>query len=95
MAFLQSKPLISLATGYTGCDSNMERELDLSALVYEPNESEFAQSEDDGVPALAQGTQMPSSSSRSQQMVVQSDAGTVEDAHGSVRQFDFTGFSTA
>ena len=66
----------------------MERELDLSALVYEPNESEFAQSEDDGVPALAQGTQMPSSSSRSQQMVVQSDAGTVEDAHGSVRQLD-------
>ena len=38
MAFLQSKPLISLATGYTGCDSNMEREHDLSALVYEPNE---------------------------------------------------------
>ena len=29
-----------------------------------------------------------SASSRSQQMVVLSDAGTVEDAHGSVRQFD-------
>ena len=87
MAFLQSKPLISLATGYTGCDSNMERELDLSALIYEPNESEVAQSEDVGVPAFPQGTQMSlASSSRSQQMVVQSDAGTVEDAHGSVRQ---------
>ena len=68
----------------------IERELDLSALVYEPNESEVAQSEDVGVSALAQGTQMPfaSASSRSQQMVVLSDAGTVEDAHGSVRQFD-------
>ena len=86
MAFLQSKPLISLATGYTGCDSNMERELDLSALVYEPNESDTAQSEDVGAPALAQGAQMPfaSASSISQQMVVQSDAGTVEDVHGSV-----------
>ena len=90
MAFLQSKPLISLATGYTGCDTNMERELDLSAFICKPNESEVAQSEDVGVPALAQGTQMPfaSASSMSQQMVVQSDAGTVEDVHGSVRQFD-------
>ena len=94
---MQSKPLISLATGYTGCDSNMGRELDLSALVYEPNESEAAQSEDVGVPALALGTQMPfaTASSRSQQMV-QSDAGTVEDVHGSVRQLDSPlGFSTA
>ena len=72
MVFLQSKPLISLATGYTGCDTNIERELDLSALIYEPNESEAAQSENVGVPALSQGTQMPfaSSSSRSQQRVV-------------------------
>ena len=59
MAFLQSKPLISLATGYTGCDTNIERELDLSALLDELNESEDAQSEDVGVPAFAQGTQMP------------------------------------
>ena len=32
MAFLQSKPLISLATGYTGCDTNVERELLTSLL---------------------------------------------------------------
>ena len=32
MAFLQSKPLISLATGYTVGESNVERELDLSAF---------------------------------------------------------------
>ena len=87
MTFLQSEPLISLATGCTGCDTNLERELDLTALIFEPNESEAAQSEDVGVLALAQGTQMPfaSSSSRSQQMVVHSDAGTVEDVYGSVR----------
>ena len=36
LRFLQSKPLISLATGYTGCNTTPERELDLSALVYEP-----------------------------------------------------------
>ena len=55
MAFLQSKPRISLATGYTGCDTNIERALDLSALIYEPNESEGAHSEGAGVPALARG----------------------------------------
>ena len=80
MAFLQSKPLISLATGYTVGESNVERELDLSAFVYEPNESQFAQSEDADGLVLAQ-TQRPcvSSSSRSQQMVVQSDAGDEND----------------
>ena len=79
-----AKPLISLATGYTDCDTNLERELDLTALIFKPNESEAAQSEDAGVLALAQGTQIPfaSSSSSSQQMVVQSDAGTVEAVHG-------------
>ena len=68
--FLQSKPLIRLATGYTGCDTNIERDLNLSALIYESNESKAAQTEDVrvGIAALAQGTQMPfaSSSSRSQ-----------------------------
>ena len=61
-----------------------------SLLLFTNRMSEVAQSEDVGVPALTQGTQMPfaSASSRSQQMVVLSDAGTVEDAHGSVRQFD-------
>ena len=85
MAFLQSKPLISLATGYTDGESNVERELDLSAFVYEPNESEVAQSEDADGLELAQ-TQLPfaSSSSRSQQMVVQTDAGFVGDARGSM-----------
>ena len=88
MAFLQSKPLISLATGYTDGDSNIERELDLSAFVYEPNESEVAQSEDVGGLELAQETQLPftSSSSRSQQMGVQTDAGFFEDACGSVQE---------
>ena len=31
MAFLQTKPLISLATGYTGCDTDIGRELDAIA----------------------------------------------------------------
>ena len=35
MAFLQSKPLINLATGYTDGESSVGRELDLSAFVYE------------------------------------------------------------
>ena len=64
-----------------------KRELDLSALVYEPNESDAARSDDVGIPALSQGTQMHiSSSSRSQQMVVHSDAGFVEDTHERCRQ---------
>ena len=88
MAFLQSKPLISFATGYTDGDSNIERELDFSAFVYEPNVSEVAQSEDVGGLELAQETQLPftSSSSRSQQMVVQTDAGFFEDARGSIQE---------
>ena len=77
-----------MATGYTGCDTDIRRELDLSGLIYEPNERENAQSEDVGVPFLSQGTQMPiaPSSSRPQQMVVQSDAGFIEDARRSDRQ---------
>ena len=44
------------------------------------------QSEEVGVPELSQGTQMPaSSSSRSQRMVVQTDAGFIEDYRGSDR----------
>ena len=88
MAFLQSKPLISLATGYTDGESNVERELDLSAFVYESNESEVAQSENvDGLD-IAQEIQQPfaSSSSRSQQMVVQTDAGSFEDARGCTQE---------
>ena len=89
MAFLQSKPLISLATGYTDGESNVERELDLSAFIYAPNESDVAQSEDfDGL-ELAQETQLPftSSSARSQQMVVQTNAGSFEDVHGSLEVY--------
>ena len=40
LSFLQSKPLISLATGYTGCNTHIERDLDLCALIYEPTASE-------------------------------------------------------
>ena len=59
LSFLQSKPLICIATGYTGCNTHIERELDLSALIYEPNDSDAARSDDVGVPALSQGTQPP------------------------------------
>ena len=85
MAFLQSKPLISLATGYTVRESNVEKQLDLSAFVYEPNGSQVAQSDDaDGLEPAP--TQLPfaSSSSRSQQMVVQTNAGICEDDRGSM-----------
>ena len=87
MAFLQNKPLFSLATGYTGCDINIERELDLSALIYDTNESEVAYSEDVGVLASTQEVHMVlASSTRSQQLVVQTDAGPFEDARGSVQE---------
>ena len=83
MAFLQSKPLISMATGYTVGESNVERVLDLSGFVY-TNESS-AQSE--GVDGLGLAhTRLPgvSSSSQSQQMVVLSNAGNFEDGRGSL-----------
>ena len=56
--------------------------------MYEPIESEVDQSEDAGGLEQAQGTQLPftSSSSRSQQRAVQSDAGFSEDIRGSDRQ---------
>ena len=84
LRFLQSKPLISLATGYTGCDTTFERDLDFSALVYAPFESDpwgADEAEDHG---SSQRRILPtaSSSSRSQQMVVQSDASFVEDTGG-------------
>ena len=88
MAFLQSKPLISLATGYTDGESSAERELDLSAFVYESSATEVAQSENvDGLD-FAQDTQQPfaSSLSGSQQMVVQLDAESLEDARGSAQE---------
>ena len=88
MAFLQSKPLINLATGYTDGESSVGRELDLSAFLYESTASEVAQSENvDGLD-FAQETQQPfaSSSSGSQQMAVQLDAESLEDARGSAQE---------
>ena len=86
--FLHSKPLINLATGYTGCDTTFEREMDLSGLVYAPIETDpwiVDEAEEYG---SSQGRILPtaSSSSRSQQMVVQVDAGFSEDTGGGDRQ---------
>ena len=39
MSFLHAKPLISLATGYTGSVDNEDRDLDLSGLAYVPCEN--------------------------------------------------------
>ena len=84
MSFLQSKPLISMATGYTAGESNVERELDLSGLVYAPNESS-AQSEGVEGQVLARTRHIAgSSSSRSRRMDVLSNAGNFEDGRGSV-----------
>ena len=63
--------------------------MDLSTLVFEPIESDGGCSDDGVVPAgVSQATQMPiaTSSSRTQQMVVQADAGLVEDTHECYRQ---------
>ena len=89
LRFLQSKPLITLATGYTGCENTPERELDLSTLVFKPVESDTADSEASVVVAgETQSTQMSiaASSSRSQRMVVHSDAGVMEDTDERNRQ---------
>ena len=88
MAFLQSKPLINLATGYTDGESSVGRELDLSAFVYESTASEVAQSENvDGLDFAQEALQpFASSSSGSQQMVVRLDAESLEDARGSAQE---------
>ena len=89
LRFLQSKPLITLATGYTGYENTPERELDLSTLVYKLVESDAACSDASVIPAgETQLTQMPiaASSSRSQRMVVHSDAGFIEDTDKCNRQ---------
>ena len=89
LRFLQSKPLITLATGYTGCESTPKRALDLSTLVYKPVDSDTAFSEASA--GHAGGTQMTQmlmadSSSRSQRMVVQPDAGFIGDTDEGNRQ---------
>ena len=83
MSFLQSKPLICMATGYTAGESNMERELDLSGLVHAANESS-AQSEYVEGQGLALTRHIAvSSSSRSRRMDVLSNAGNLVDGRGS------------
>ena len=88
MVFLQSKPLISLATGYTGSVSNEERELDLSGFAYEPVESVNALygEEDDGVAAEHQQPSVASSSAV-QQMAIQTNEGNFEGDRRSVEAF--------
>ena len=87
MVFLQSKPLISLATGYTGSVSNEERDLDLSGFAYEPVESVNAQiDETDGVAAEHQQPSVASSSAV-QQMAVQTNEGNFEVDRRSVETF--------
>ena len=88
MAFLKSKPLISLATGYTGSVSNEERELDLSGFAYEPIESVNARSGDetDGVAAEHQQPSVASSSAV-QQMAVQLNEGINDEDRRSLEVF--------
>ena len=63
----------------------LKENLTFLPFVYGPNESQVAQSEDADGLGMAQ-TQLPfaSSSSRSQQMVVQTNAGICEDDRGSL-----------
>ena len=85
LAFLKSKPLISLATGYTVHESNEDRVLDLSAFVYEPSGSQIARSvEAEGLELAPSQMPFATSSSSSQQMVVQANAGIFEDNRRSV-----------
>ena len=75
-----------MATGYTDGESSVGRELDLSAFVYESTAREVAQSENvDGLDFVRDTQQLfASSSSGSQQMVIQLDAESLEDARGSI-----------
>ena len=89
LRFLQSKPLISLATGYTGCVDIPERELDLSTLVYRLFESNNASSQASvDLAGETQTTHRPraAASSSSQLMVVRSEAGNIEDTGEGNRQ---------
>ena len=88
MVFLQSKPLISLATGYTGSVSNEERELDLSGFAYEPIESLNARISDETEGGAAE-IQQPSvaSSSAVRQMAVQLNEGIYDDDRRSLEVF--------
>ena len=88
MVFLQSKPLISLATGYTESESNAERELDLSGFAYELDESRCGGIEDKTGCGSAP-IQLPhaSSSSALQLMAVQPNVGIDDDDRHSLEVF--------
>ena len=88
MVFLQSKPLISLATGYTESDSNAERDVDLSGFAYEPDERLNARFDDETEDGAAE-KQQPSAASSSavQQMAVQPNEGIFEDGVHSLEVF--------
>ena len=88
MVFLQSKPLISLATGYTESESNAQRELDLSGFAYEPDESLNARICDETEGGAAE-IQQPcvASSSAVRQMAVQLNEGIYDDDRRSLEVF--------
>ena len=80
MVFIQSKPLITLATGYTESESNIERELDLSEFAYEANENQNVWIGDETEDGPAE-IQQPSvaSSSAAQLRAVQPNEGILDD----------------
>ena len=80
MVFIQSKPLITLATGYTENESNIERELDLSGFAYEANENQNVWIGDETEDGPAE-IQQPSvaSSSAAQLRAVQPNEGILDD----------------
>ena len=81
LRFLQTKPLISLATGYTGYREISERkELDLSTLVYRTYETNNANWEDSVGDADATQTMIGASSSISQQLDGHLTAVNIEDS---------------
>ena len=88
MAFLQTKPLISLATGYTGSVSNEEREIDLSGFAYATGEVDSAHI-DDEADSSAELHQQNSHASSSvvRQMDTQIDEGNFEVDRRSVEAF--------
>ena len=88
MVFLQSKPLISLATGYTESESNAEREVDLSGFAYVTDERQNARINDETEDGAAE-IQQPSvaSSSAVQQMAVQPNEGINDEDRRSVEVF--------
>ena len=88
LAFLQSKPLISLATGYTGSVSNEERELDLTGFIYAPDESNAVPIGDEADRSAAEHQQHSyASSSVVQQLDAQIDEGNFEVDRRSVEAF--------